>query len=304
MNFMIGRIVVPFKPMRKGLLIGILLGILIPLWALGSEGGKVEETARGFLKRVLSRRAFEIKDLKYSFDPDLGLYVVAILLKEGNREKPILLYLSRDMRFVIAGRVYEASSGRELSRDHFEALMGSLQAEGPEKVDLEGVSLRGPVLGEGEGVVLVSNPHCSHCRELVPRLLERVKRQGGFSLYYKGMFFGRDRELEEAMECVRQKRPELFWDFVKECYSRPKGEALKWLRSILGKDFLKGCRSKAILEALERDDQEVREKIGVRGIPAVVFRGRLYEGTRSIERALFGSTSQVKEVKREGVKAP
>ncbi|RLA83018.1 MAG: hypothetical protein DRG31_06660 [Deltaproteobacteria bacterium] len=295
---------VPFKPMRKGLLIGILLAVLIPLLGMGSEGGKVEETARDFLRKVLSQKAFEIKELKYSFDPGLGLYVVAVLLKEGGRERPVLLYLSRDMRFVIAGRVYDASSGRELSRDHFETLMGSLPAGGPEKVNLEGVSLRGPVLGKGEEVILVSNPHCSHCRQLVPRLLERVKRQGGFSLYYKGMFFGRDRELEEAMECVRQKRPELFWDFVRECYSRPKGEALKWLRSILGEDFLKGCRSEAILEALQRDDREVREKIGVKGIPAVIFRGRLYEGTRSIERALFGTPSQAKEVSGKGVKAP
>jgi len=245
---------------------------------------RVREKALAFLKGTI-KEPFEVEEIKYELDPDLGLWVVAALLKEGDRRRPVILYLSRDLRYVIAGRVYDAQSHKELSRGQFERLMGKGPLE-TRRVSLEGLSLRGPVLGEGEQVVIISSPHCPHCRELLPGLIEAVRNKGGLSLYYKGIFFGKDRRLEQAIECVRQRRPDLFWEFVKRAYSLPEEEALKWLDENLGEGFLKGCDSQGILSVLEEDHREVSQKLGLRGIPAAVYKGTLYEGTRDIRDAL------------------
>lgn len=260
----------------------ILLVWALPLWA----HEQVRERAMAFLRGTL-KGPFEVEQLEYKLDPHLNLWVVAAFLKEGERRRPVLFYLSRDLRFVIAGRVYDAEGQRELSRGHFEELLGKIPTE-ERRVSLEGLSLRGPVLGEGEQVVIISNPHCPHCRKLLPALIEAVRAKGGLALYYKGVLFSKDRELEEAIECVREKSPQCFWDFVHKAYTLPKEEALKWLEAQLGADFLKGCDSQKILVLLEQDDREVSQRLGVRGIPAAVYKGVLLEGTGEIRDALLG----------------
>lgn len=237
-----------------------------------------------FLKGTV-KEPFEVEELKYELDPDLGLWVVAAFLKEGDRRRPVLLYLSKDLRFVIAGRVYDAQSQKDLSKGKFEKLMGKEPME-TRSVSLEGISLRGPVLGQGEQVVIISSPHCPHCRQLLPGLIEAIRAKGGLSLYYKGVLFGKDRRLEQTIECVRQRKPELFWDFVQKAYSLPEEEALKWLGTTLGEGFLRGCDSEGILSILEKDHREVNQKLGVGGIPAAIYRGTLYEGTQDIRDAL------------------
>lgn len=270
------------RPMKR-----IGFAILLLLWAIPLLAqDQVRERALAFLRGTL-KGPFEVEQLEYKLDPDLDLWVVAAFIKEGDRRRPVLFYLSKDLRFVIAGRVYDAQGLKELSRGHFEGLLGEIPTE-QRKVSLEGLSLRGPVLGEGEQVVIISNPHCPHCRQLLPALIEAVRDKGGLALYYKGVLFGKDRELEEAIECVREKRPEIFWDFVHKAYTLPKEEALKWLEAQLGEDFLQGCDSQKILSILEQDNREVSQRLGVRGIPAAVYKGVLLEGTGEIRDALLG----------------
>jgi len=152
------------------------------------------------------------------------------------------------------------------------------------KVSLEGFDVRGPALGEGEEVILISSPSCPACRAFVPKILQELK---GHSLYYKHVRYGKGGdELERAMECVREKREELFWDFLKLCYSRP-ALALTWLSDKTSSDFVKTCLTdRAVEAALNRDDEQVR-RIGVSAIPAVIVGDELYQGGVAIKRVLL-----------------
>jgi len=274
--------------MKRGLLFLLVLLVLAAPLASGEEKG-IREVAERFVKRVLGKERVEVEGFRAIFDEGTGLYAVAMVIKEGKKKRPVLLYLSKDKRLVFLGRIYEASTAKELSRAHFLKLMPEFaKARSPREVDLAKVKLRGPTLGRGQKVLLISNPSCPHCRKVVPALIDHIKANRGYTLYYKSMPFGRDRELERAIECVRQRRPELFWDFLRVCYGEKKEEALKWLRERAGAEFLKGCDGEEIARALKADAEEVKEGIGVDGIPAVVVGGKLYEGTRDIKRVLLG----------------
>ncbi len=262
--------------------------LLIPLICLAQEDEKkLRETIERFLQKSLPSKSWQLKDMKYVFDNLVGLYVVALKLKEGEEEKPVLLYVSRKMDFIIVGKIYDAKTGEELSKGHYVNLMGEPPSL-KRGIDLKGLNLRGPVLGQGEMVILMSSPHCPHCRELVPQLIKKVKEKPNFSLYYKGVFFGKDHTLEGLIECVRQKKPELFWDFLLQCYTLSQEKAIDWLLKRLGKGFIEGCKEEELSEALRRDDIEVKEKIRINGIPAVIFKGKVYEGTNAILQVLFG----------------
>lgn len=272
------------REMKLRLLLSILVLLTAPL-ALGQER-EVRGVAEGFVKRVLGKERLEVEEFRVLLDDGTGLYAVAMVIREGKKKRPILLYLSKDKRFVFLGRIYDASTAKELSRGHFLKLMPEF-ARAPREVDLAKVKLRGPTLGRGQKVLLISNPSCPHCRKVVPRLIDHIKANQTYTLYYKSMPFGRDRELEWAIECVRQRRPELFWDFLRVCYREKKVEALKWLKEKAGAEFLKGCREEEIMQALKAEAKEVKEGIGIDGIPAVVVGGKLYEGRRDIERLLL-----------------
>lgn len=278
--------VIKFTSMKKW----FFLFFIVPVFCLAQEKG-LEKVVESFLQKSLSSKAWQIKEMKYVFDKRVGLYVVALRLKEGEEERPVLLYVSRKLDLVILGKIYDAKTGEELSKAHYLNLMGELPFFKRE-IDLKSLNLRGPVLGQGEAVILISNPNCPHCRELVPQVIKRVRERGGFSLYYKGVFFGKDHTLEGLIECVRQKKPEVFWDFVLQCYSSSQQKAIDWLSKRLGKDFVQGCKGEEIEEALKRDDLEAKEKMRISGIPAVLFKGKLYEGTNAILQVLFGRENQ------------
>jgi len=265
----------------------LFLFLLIPLFCLAQEEKRLKEVVEGFLQKSLSSKFWQLNDMKYVFDNRIGLYVVALKLKEGEEERPVLLYVSRKMDFIMVGKIYDIKTGEELSKAHYVNLMGKLPSLKKE-IDLRGLTLRGPVLGQGETVILVSSPNCPHCRELVPQVIKKVKEKPGFSLYYKGVFFGKDHTLEELIECVRQKKPELFWDFLLQCYTLSQEKAIDWLSKRLGKGFVDGCKGEELSETLRREDIEVKEKIRITGIPAVLFKGKVYEGTNAILQVLFG----------------
>jgi len=275
--------VIEFKYVKKW----VFLFLLIPFFCFAQEGKRLKEVVEGFFQKSLPSKSWQLKGMKYVFDNRVGLYVVALKLKEGEEERPVLLYVSRKMDFIIVGKIYDPKTGEELSKTHYVNLMGeppSLKKE----IDLKSLTLRGPVLGQGEVVILMSNPNCPHCRELIPQLIKKVKEKPDFSLYYKGVFFGKDHTLEGLIECVRQKKPELFWDFLLQCYTLSQEKAIDWLSKRLGKGFVEGCKGEELSEALKRDDIEVKEKIRINGIPAVIFKGKVYEGTNAILQVLFG----------------
>ncbi|RLA96667.1 MAG: hypothetical protein DRG69_00130, partial [Deltaproteobacteria bacterium] len=194
--------------MKRGLLFLLVPLLLAALPASGEEKG-IREVAEGFVKRVLRKERVEVEGFRAIFDEGTGLYAVAMVIKEGKKKRPVLLYLSKDKRLVFLGRIYEASTAKELSRAHFLKLMPEFaKARSPREVDLAKVKvkLRGPTLGRGQKVLLISNPSCPHCRKVVPALIDHIKANRGYTLYYKSMPFGRDRELERAIECVRQRR--------------------------------------------------------------------------------------------------
>lgn len=153
------------------------------------------------------------------------------------------------------------------------------------EVSLEGFEVRGPVLGRGKEVILIANPSCSACRAFVPEILKRLK---GYSLYYKHVRYRSEGdELERAIECVRQRKEDLFWDFLKMCYSHPT-QALNWLSRRTSPSFVQRCLlDEEVAVALREDDRQVR-RIGVSAIPAIILEGELYQGGLAIKQVLFG----------------
>jgi len=274
--------------MKKAALSLLVLVLWASLAFAASEESELRTITEGFLKKLLGKRTFKVERFRTTFDDDTGFYVVALILKEKKRKpRPVLLYISKDKKHLFLGTVFDAKSGEDLSREHFRRLMPEV-AKVPKKVDLKKVSFRPPALGEGEKVLLISNPSCPHCRKLVPVLIDHVRKKNPFyALYYKTVPFGKKRKrLEELIECVRQRRTDIFWDFVKRCYTSSEKEAIKWLKGRAGEDFVEGCKGNEITRALEADSREADE-IGVQGIPAAVIRGKLYEGVGNIRKQLM-----------------
>lgn len=281
-----------FAGVYKGL---SLLGVLFFLLAMAPAAEEqLFQLTRDFLKGFFGKRTFQIEGFRSTFDEETGFYIVAFMLKEGKRRpRPVLLYISKDKRFVFLGKVFEAKGARELSRGHFERLIPPSSRK-PKEVDMDKVTFREPALGKGEKVLIISNPACPHCRRLLPSLIDHFRGEAStyalstYALYYMGIPFGKKlSRLEELIECVRQKRPDLFWEFLRVCYTSSEAEATNWLKQRLGEGFSGGCSGDDLRQRIEADGRKADE-IGVEGIPAAVIEGRLYEGTRSIEEKLIG----------------
>lgn len=234
-----------------------------------------------FLEKAFPGRGASLAWKGSHYDKDLGLYVVA-LLTEGQRQ--VLLYMDRNGKYVFIGKVYNASTGEELTQKHLKSFP---TASAPREVGVEGLNVMGPPLGKGERAIIISSPNCPHCRKVMPKVIEKAYA-GKICLYYKGIPLGQDREIEELIECLRQTKPDLFWDFVKKAYTEEKEKALCWLRSTLKDDPFKGCNREKANSVLQGNWEEASRKIGLEGIPALVLKDKVFEGVSQIEKALKG----------------
>lgn len=242
---------------------------------------ELKPLVQAFLEKALPGRGSSLTWKGSYYDKDLGLYVVA-LLTEGQRQ--VLLYVDRSGKYVFIGRIYNASTGEELTQKHLKSFP---IISPPREVGSQGLDLIGPPLGRGESAIIISSPNCPHCRQVMLKVIEKAS-SGKICLYYKGIPLGQDREIEELIECLRQTKPELFWDFVKKAYSEEKEKALSWLRSTLKEDPYKGCDRRKANSALQGNWEEVKSKLGLEGIPALVLKGKVFEGVSQIEKALKG----------------
>ncbi len=263
-----------------------LCTVFLLLWVLPLSAKPIKEEelrplVQGFLERTFPDKGASLTWRGYYYDKDLGLYVVA-LSTEG--QKQVLLYVDKEGRYVFIGRVYNASTGEELTQKHLRSFP---TVSGPKGVGVEGLSIQGPPLGKGERAIIISSPNCPHCRKVVPKVIEKAS-SGKICLYYKGVPLGQEHETEELIECLRQTRPDLFWDFVKKAYAEEKDKALLWLHSVLKDDPFRGCDREKAKSTLRGNWEEASRKLGLEGIPALVFKGKVFEGVGQIEKALKG----------------
>lgn len=252
---------------------------LLSLSARPLKEEELKPLVQTFLEKAFPGRSTSLTWKGSYYDKALGLYVVALLTE---RQKQVLLYVDKSGQYVFIGRVYNASTGEELTQRHLK-LFATVSE--PKEMEVQGLSLMGPSLGKGEKAILISSPNCPHCRKVVPNVIKKAS-SGKICLYYKGVPLGQDREIDELIECLRQTKPELFWDFVKRAYTEDKQKALSWLRSALKDDPFKDCDRERARSALQNNWEEVSRKLKLEGIPALVLKGKVFEGVSQIEKAL------------------
>ena len=265
----------------KGALSLFLLLFLLPSSSLGQEG--IEKEVREFIRKTLPNRKIEVKDLKVAFDQEADLYVASFVIEDKRGQRPMMFYISKDRKLVFVGKVYQLESGKDLTF-RLAARYLPPPPRRVRKIKKDLLTLRGPSLGSGEKkVVIISSPTCPHCRKLVPELIELVKKDPhSFTLFYKHFSLS-SKELARALEYVREKHPDSFWELIQICYQKKRDEAIRWVKEKWGNDFLEG--SKEMDERIKEDVEEA-EKIGVDGIPAAVVDETLVIGERRIREYL------------------
>lgn len=244
----------------------LVLGILAA--AVSASASDIPPEARRGVELIRQRIGGRGEIREVVKDPETGMTVVRVMMRAGSMMVPLAAYVSPDGRYVLFGSVFDAQTGRDLTR---EVHLRDLRPE-PVRVDPR-PWIREPFLGRGEeALVLVAGPDCPHCRNLVPRLLDELKESRKFRLAYVTFSPFSPPETELALECARQRRPEIFWEAVRQAYTAPPEELPGWLAE-RGLDFGKECRGIA----------KTHELPPVDGVPALITGdGRILGGEREI----------------------
>jgi len=89
-----------------------------------------------------------------------------------------------------------------------------------------------PLLGYGSKVLhLISSPHCAHCRQVFPKVVEFVREHSSdYSLNYIHFGAFTSRRENALVECVRREAPEFYWEFLKVLYQKGFSPANSWVR--------------------------------------------------------------------------
>lgn len=239
--------------MKKLIIFCCLLVLAGASWA---ENKGVE-----FIKERIGPRG-EIRGVEK--DPVTNFTVVKIMIRQGQRLFPVAAYVTPDGKYAIFGSIYDISTGRDLTREvHLKDMTIETTKINPSPW------MKGPFLGKGkEKMLIVAGPRCPHCRELIPKVVKEAKDNDKVSIAYVTFSPFSPPETEKAIECVRQKKPELFWETVVQAYTEDPSALPSWLKK------------KGFNVAKECNDIEGRKELPpVDGVPSgILENGTVLEG--------------------------
>jgi len=209
----------------RALAMVFLISVLWTGGAVGDQEAGLCPKVLSFLREKLKAKA-ECKGVR--FDEKVNMYIVRLMVDLGKVKMPVAAYVSKDKKILFLGKVFDFGTGELLTVKHLEGLKPKM----PElRVDLSQLPSKGPFLGHGgEQLVLVASPHCPHCRKVLPELISAVKRhEKKYTLNYVHAGRLSPEEENRLVSCVRERAPQLFWEFLAQLYSEGLQKARQWL---------------------------------------------------------------------------
>jgi len=238
--------------------------------------GKLGRAVTDFLKQHLHLQAEDVETVK---DPRSGLWVVKLRIARGAGSVPAVAYVTSDGRYLILGRLFDLHSGRDVTVQHLPQLPTQQLKTRPPLME--------PLLGHGSKVLhLISSPHCTHCRQVFPKVVEFVREHSSvYSLNYIHFGAFTSRRENALIECVRRKAPDLYWEFLQVLYRRGFSPASSWVH---GKAALDCSRVAPVEHKLP----------GIHAVPTLVLDdGTVLTGTDQILARLGSRPGQVRASK-------
>ena len=219
---------------------GFVLGLVLTFaaWALAQAG---DEAVLRFIKEKMGDQV-ELRGVK---EVEGGYKVVRVMVRRGNVLFPMAVYVDPQGKWAFLGSMVDLKTHKNLTREEH---LKDLKVEHV-KIDPK-PWMKGPFLGKGkEKLLLVAGMRCPHCRAVVPKVIEKVKSSEKFSLAYASFSPFMDSEVERALECLRTKKADLFWDAVLQAYSASSEKFFEWLKE-KGFNFEKECRDLVLEKSL------------------------------------------------------
>ena len=219
------------------------------------------------LSRVRALTGGKAKILGTEKAPFGDFYIVFF---KGPQGRLGVITVSGDGRYVLLGKILDFAG--PLPRDVIYELAkskGYLKPPQPKKVDMSKIDLKGaPRVGKKEApaIVLYFDPTFPFCKRELQTLRGMVEK-GEIAFYPKYFIVHGPKAKEKAKEaeCIRESKGEVaYFDYLLKG-KKPSGKL--------------SCNMEQIEKRIDRDIKEA-QRLGVRGTPTWVYKGRMYVGYR------------------------
>ena len=261
----------------KRWILGLAVALLLAVHPkMGETAGNLGKTVAEFLRTHLHLQAKDVETVK---DPRSGLWVVKLRIARGAGTVPAVAYVTSDGRYLILGRLFDLHSGKDVTVQHLPQLPTQQLKTRPPLME--------PLLGHGSKVLhLISSPHCTHCRQVFPKVVEFVREHSSvYSLNYIHFGAFTSRRENALIECVRRKAPDLYWEFLQVLYQKGFSSASSWIHKRAQLDCSRAVPVKHRLP-------------GIHAVPTLVLDdGTVLTGTDQILARLGSRPGQVRASK-------